>query len=78
MAADVLGLLEQLLRSDAEVHGTRSFDSNTEPIAKLLQGGRPLRRLGGEAGAGRDADSYGQAPSSNLTGRQGSARRWGP
>jgi hypothetical protein len=44
MAADVSGLLEQLLRSDAGVHGTRSFGSDTDPIATSLPGGRPFRR----------------------------------
>ena len=46
MAADVSRLLEQLLRSDAEVHGTRSFGSNTGPIDKLLQGGRHSEESG--------------------------------
>jgi hypothetical protein len=50
MVADVSGPLEQLLRSDAEVHGTRSFGSTTEPIDKLLQGGRhPKSRARGRS-----------------------------
>ena len=65
MAADASALPEQPLRSDADVHGTGSFGTNTAPIAKLLQGGRLLRRVGREAGAGGDAGSYGKLPRVN-------------
>jgi hypothetical protein len=40
--ADGSGLLEQLLHSDADVHGTRWFGTKPEPIATLLQGSLPL------------------------------------
>jgi hypothetical protein len=62
MAADGSGLLEQLLHSDADVHGTRWFGTN--PSDRHAPTGQPSAwESGAEAGAGGDPGSCGQAPS---------------